>query len=195
MTKTPDQAPNEASGQARPLILHAGLIACRAGGAWLGALILGPSGSGKSDLTLRALDHGFALVADDRVLLFASQGRVFGRAPAPLRGLLEARGVGVARVPSLDLAPVSLVVRCTTSAGEVERMAETARHFIQDIELPRLDLWPLEISAPAKLRLAMEHLGPGRRGAYGRDEGGAEAARQGTHTAPFGGIAPLGLKS
>ncbi len=30
-------------------------------------LLLGPSGSGKSDLLLRLLDRGFTLVADDRV--------------------------------------------------------------------------------------------------------------------------------
>jgi len=40
------------------LILHAGLIALRAGGAWRGALIIGASGTGKSDLMLRAIDYG-----------------------------------------------------------------------------------------------------------------------------------------
>ncbi len=32
-------------------------------------LITGPSGSGKSDLTLRLLDRGFSLVSDDQTLV------------------------------------------------------------------------------------------------------------------------------
>ena len=55
------------------MIVHAGLVALRHGGLWRGALITGPSGSGKSDLALRCLEHGFRLVADDRVLLSGPQ--------------------------------------------------------------------------------------------------------------------------
>ena len=36
-------------------IVHGGLIARRRAGFWRGVLIEGPSGSGKSDLALRAL--------------------------------------------------------------------------------------------------------------------------------------------
>ena len=77
------------------MILHAGLIAARIAGFWRGVLIEGPSGSGKSDLALRALSQGFRLVADDRVVVWASGGRLFGRAPEILNGLIELRGLGV----------------------------------------------------------------------------------------------------
>lgn len=141
------------------MILHAGLIAARVTGAWRGALILGTSGAGKSDLALRAIDAGFRLVADDRVRVFVSDGRLFGRAPAPLRGLLEIRGLGVLGSNGLDLAPIAIAVRCTQAPAEVERFPSPLAESVLGMMLPRLDLWPFEISAPAKIRRAIEHLG------------------------------------
>src|SRR5579875_2254315 len=49
-----------------------------------GVLLLGPPGSGKSDLVLRLLDHGFMLVSDDRVDI--EHG--VARPPRSLAGLL-----------------------------------------------------------------------------------------------------------
>ena len=72
------------------MILHAGLVARRQDGYWRGVLIEGASGAGKSDLALRALDHGFRLVADDRVVVWASGGALYGRAPDSLAYLGEA---------------------------------------------------------------------------------------------------------
>ena len=59
---------------------------CAAKGG-LGVLILGPPGSGKSDLVLRLSAHGFDLVADDRVDIT----RGIARPPPALEGLLEVR--------------------------------------------------------------------------------------------------------
>ena len=72
------------------MIIHGGLVMKRINQVWRGALIEGESGSGKSDLMLRLLDLGFRLVADDRVVLWRSDGVLYGRAPDPLRGLIEA---------------------------------------------------------------------------------------------------------
>ena len=141
------------------MILHAGLIALRTGGSWRGVLIQGPSGAGKSDLALRALTAGFRLVADDRVVVFRSAGGLFGRAPDSLRDLLDVRGLGVIRQAALWTAPVSLSVHCKISPGEIERFPETTTESLLDCELPTLDLWPFENSAPAKIRRAIEHLG------------------------------------
>lgn len=148
------------------MIAHAGLIALRGAGGWLGALILGPSGVGKSDLALRALDQGFRLVADDRTRLFVSAGRLFGRAPEALKGLMEARGLGLIRVPQLDVAPVSLCVRCNMPGDPIERYPDPRREIFLGIEVPAIDLRPLESSAPAKIRRGLEILGAGSQGAY-----------------------------
>ncbi len=141
------------------MILHAGLVALRLGGLWRGALILGPSGAGKSDLALRALETGFRLVADDRVTVWTSGGALWGRAPDPLGGLIEARGQGVGPEPSLAYAQVVLAVRCVGPGEAIERMPEPAREIVAHTAIPLTRLDPREASAPAKLRRALLHLG------------------------------------
>jgi serine kinase of HPr protein (carbohydrate metabolism regulator) len=141
------------------MILHAGLIALRVAGAWKGALIHGPSGIGKSDLALRALEAGFRLVADDRVLVFVSDGMVFGSAPPALRGLLEVRGVGVVRETPLVTAPIAIYVRCKRSTDVIERLPDPGSERLLGCDIRALDVSPLENTALAKIRRAIEHLG------------------------------------
>jgi len=88
------------------LNLHASAVAI--GGR--GLLILGPSGAGKSGLALRLMALGARLVADDRVLVERRGAGLVAKAPDPLAGLIEARGIGLLRVASLHEAPVALAV-------------------------------------------------------------------------------------
>jgi serine kinase of HPr protein (carbohydrate metabolism regulator) len=148
------------------MIRHAGLVATRLGGRWRGALIEGPSGTGKSDLAIRMMGGGFRLVADDRVEVWTSGGRLFGKAPAPLLGLLEARGVGIIPEAPLDFCEIVLLVQCKPEAAEVERMPDPAAAKVLGVYLPRIELWPFEAAGPAKLRRALEHLGGGAFRAY-----------------------------
>lgn len=134
------------------MIVHGGLVARRIAGVWKGALIQGPSGSGKSDLALRCLAEGFRLVADDRVVLWASAGRLFGRAPDTLRGLIEVRGLNVLAAPSLDFCEVVLALRLETP----ERIPDPATIPVLGLDIPLLAADPFEISAPAKLGRALE---------------------------------------
>ena len=156
------------------MILHAGLVALRLEGYWRGALLQGPSGGGKSDLALRALEAGFRLVADDRVVVWASGGALWGRAPEPLAGLIELRGQGVVGVPPLTLAQIVLAARC--AQGEpIERMPDTEMIEVAGISVPWLRLDPFEASAPAKLRRALQHLGHRPQQAYqARSFGGGD---------------------
>jgi serine kinase of HPr protein (carbohydrate metabolism regulator) len=141
------------------MIRHAGLIAARGGGRWRGVLLEGPSASGKSDLTLRALSCGFRLVADDRAKVFVSGGLLFGRAPTVTAGLIEVRGQGLAGVTALAFAQIVLLARCVATPEAVERQPAPATTRILGVDIPVLDLWPFEPSAPLKLILALEHLG------------------------------------
>ena len=141
------------------MIRHAGLIARRVAGDWCGALIEGPSGVGKSDLALRALTQGFRLVADDQTVVFASNGKLFGRAPDALAGLIEVRGLGVLPQAHLPLCRVRLLVRCVNQPRSVERMPEPLFETIEGVGVPVLDLWPLEPAAPGKIGRMFEHLG------------------------------------
>ena len=133
-------------------VIHAGLIARRSAGFWRGVLIEGPSGSGKSDLALRALSEGFRLVADDRVILWTSGGRLFGRAPDTLQGALQGRGVDVVRQPALARSQVVLVVR----SGAAERIPQLQMIELLGISTPLLKLDLRELSAPAKLSRALD---------------------------------------
>lgn len=141
------------------MIRHGGLIALRQGGLWRGALIEGASGAGKSDLALRALDQGFRLVADDRVLTFAAGGRLYGRAPDTLAGLIEVRGLGVVDTAAVAFAEVALVVRCVDAPEAVERLPEPRFESMMGVDVPVFDLWPREPAAPAKIRRMMQSLG------------------------------------
>jgi serine kinase of HPr protein (carbohydrate metabolism regulator) len=135
------------------LIVHAGLIAARLNGPWRGVLIEGPADAGKSDLALRALAHGFRLVADDRVILWTSGGRLYGRAPDTLTGLLEVRGVDVLRMNVIPLCEIALVAQ----AGIPERIPEPLFADILGLRVPKIILRLGDSSAPAKLGRALSH--------------------------------------
>lgn len=122
------------------------------GGVWRGVLIEGPSGAGKSDLALRALDHGFRLVADDRVLVWTDAGRLYGRAPDTLQGLIEVRGVDVLRVAPVRYCEIALLARLQAP----ERIPDSATEAVLGLAIPLLAVAPFETSAPAKLSRAME---------------------------------------
>lgn len=143
-----------------PEIRHAGLIARRQDGFWRGALIEGPSGVGKSDLALRALDHGFRLVADDRVVVFSAGPRLYGKAPEPLAGLIEVRGLGVIAAASpLPFCEIAVLIRCVDAPGAVARLPDPRAETIIGLAIPVFDLWPREPSAPAKIERIMQSLG------------------------------------
>lgn len=142
-------------------IRHGGLIALRLGGFWRGVLVEGPSGAGKSDLALRALELGFRLVADDRAVVFAAGGRLWGKAPETLAGLLEVRGLGVVDAGALPLCEVALLIRCVAEPAAVERMPDPRFETICGARLPVFDLWPREPAAPAKIRRMLQSLGVG----------------------------------
>ena len=140
------------------MIRHAGLIARFDRGGWRGVLIEGRSAAGKSDLALRALERGWRLVADDRTLVWVSEGRLFGRAPDTLAGLIEARGLGVIASPYRPFAEIVLSVRCVPP-DTVERVPPPRRISVLGVELPRVELPGLEASAATKVARALTHLG------------------------------------
>lgn len=112
-----------------------------------GVLLLGPPGSGKSDLVLRLLDRGFDLVADDQVVV--EDG--VASAPARLCGLLEVRGLGVVRLPYAPAARLAMAV--ALEAGG-DRLPLPDRHAALGLPLIRLD--PACPSAAQRVALALD---------------------------------------
>lgn len=87
-------------------VIHANCVALNG----RGLLILGASGAGKSSLSLELMSRGFELVADDKTCLEVRDGKVFANAPDALRGLIEARGIGILNADYVRDVPLHLVV-------------------------------------------------------------------------------------
>jgi HPr kinase/phosphorylase len=109
-------------------------------------LILGASGSGKSALALALIGRGAALVADDRVVLEARGGALVARPPEAIAGLIEARGVGLLRLPWVPEAAVALAVDLDRAPAARMPQPVTITHLgiatelISGRDLPNLDL-------------------------------------------------------
>jgi serine kinase of HPr protein (carbohydrate metabolism regulator) len=128
-------------------LLHATAVAIDG----LGVLIEGPSGSGKSDLALRLLDRGAALVADDQVHVARDGGAVRLACPERIAGLIEVRGLGILRVKPAAEAPLALCV----TLGEEARLPEPATRDVLGTDVRAVTLDPRAPSAPIKVELAL----------------------------------------
>lgn len=117
-------------------------------------LLRGPSGCGKSDLALRLIDAGATLVADDQTELRAEGGRLFAFAPAAIAGLIEARGLGILRLPHRDRVPVAVLFDLVADQ-KIERLPEQTAAAFLGLTVPHFHLCAFEASAVAKVRLAM----------------------------------------
>jgi serine kinase of HPr protein (carbohydrate metabolism regulator) len=114
-----------------------------------GVLLLGPPGSGKSDLALRLIDRGARLIADDRVHV-AADGTLH---PSPgIAGQMEVRGLGI--VPMAHVAGIPVVL-AVDLGSQPQRMPDPAVRDIGGLRLPVITLSAFEASAPLKVELAV----------------------------------------
>ena len=121
-----------------------------------GILIKGKSQSGKSDLALRLISRFNAeLVADDIVNLSAKDNKLIGSAPENLAGMLEVRGVGIIKYSYLQQSPIVLIINLLDDITEMERMPKICEEYILGLEIPQIDLYAREDSAPDKVIAAL----------------------------------------
>lgn len=118
-----------------------------------GVLILGESGSGKSDLALRLIDRGAILISDDVVFLeTADKAPLLSVAPN-IAGKIEVRGVGIVHVAFIPAAPLRLVVEFVDAP---DRLPEDIAHTsIGDYVVPVSKLNPFEQSSAIKVEYAL----------------------------------------
>jgi serine kinase of HPr protein (carbohydrate metabolism regulator) len=134
--------------------LHASTVA-REGRA---VLIIGPSGSGKSDLALRMLDRGFALVSDDQTIVRRDVDRLIASPPPNIAGKLEIRGIGIVDMDHLSDVPIALIVELTTS--EIQRLPDDSRERpILGVNVPLVTIDAMTASAPSKVALGLDRMG------------------------------------
>jgi len=119
-----------------------------------GVLLRGPSGSGKSDLAVRALAEGARLVADDQVAIAVRDNALIASAPEPIHGMIEVRGLGIVRVETESEIPVSLVADLMPP-DSIERMPESRYCELMGRPVRWMAIAAFESSAVAKLRLAL----------------------------------------
>ncbi|MGE5234971.1 MAG: HPr(Ser) kinase/phosphatase [Acidobacteriota bacterium] len=85
----------------------------------IGVLLLGESGSGKSECALELVHRGHRLVADDVVEIYQVRGEyLVGQSPEDVRGFMEVRGLGLISIEQLfgvvsvrDSKPIDLVIK------------------------------------------------------------------------------------
>lgn len=117
----------------------------------LGALLLGPSGIGKSECALELVRRGHPLIADDVVELERRGDRLWGWAPELIRYHLELRGIGVVSVLELfgagavrDECAIGLVCHLETwrpGSEDVERVGiERPEETWETVPLPSFRL-------------------------------------------------------
>jgi len=118
-----------------------------------GVLLLGESGSGKSDLALRLIDRGAVLVSDDIVYL-ETHGDSLLLVHAPnIAGKIEVRGVGICDVDFIPSAPLRLVVEFDNAPDRMPE--ENARTNMGDCLVPLCRLNPFEPSSAIKVEYAL----------------------------------------
>lgn len=115
--RAPD-GPHSPDGPDTAVQLHASAVAL----AGRACLITGRAASGKSTLALEMVALGAELVADDRVDIRRAGEVLLVSAPPAIAGMIEARGVGILRLPVCREAPLAFLV--DLDEAETERLPE-----------------------------------------------------------------------
>lgn len=123
-----------------------------------GVLLLGPTASGKSDLSLRLLHFTSALlpkpcalISDDQTVLKKAGDKLIASPPPQLAGRMEVRGVGVLHFDHLEAGEIALALSLTTDTAP-ERIPDLhAQHSeFLGVRIPTIPHAPFEASAPEK---------------------------------------------
>lgn len=119
-----------------------------------GVLLMGKSGSGKSDLTLRLMSRGAMLVADDQVILTSEDGHLTASVDDSIRGLLEIHGIGLVRYPVANNIPVRLVVELVP-LEQMEHLPKPQTYTLLGHNIPKIAIYGFDSSAPHKVYAAV----------------------------------------
>jgi HPr kinase/phosphorylase len=119
-------------------------------------LVRGASGSGKSALALELIALGATLVADDQVDLTAEHDRLMAAPPDRLAGLIEARGLGLLRLP--HTAPAAVAALLDLDTAPAARLPPRETQTLCGVTLQRIARpFPLR---PGAIFLMLRHGAP-----------------------------------
>jgi serine kinase of HPr protein (carbohydrate metabolism regulator) len=118
-----------------------------------GVLLLGPSGSGKSDLALRLIDRGAKLICDDIVHIENSNALPILACAPNIAGKIEVRGIGICPMDFVHSAPLRLIVQL---AQDFDRMPPEHQSItITGFSVPMFKLAPFQASSALKVEWAL----------------------------------------
>lgn len=121
-----------------------------------GVLLMGASGSGKSDLALRLIDRGAALVCDDYCDIIDGSGGPEIHAKPSISGKIEVRGVGVCSIDYVASAPLSMILQLDQSPERLP--ASDERVDLAGWSVPCAAVVPFEMSAPLKVEILLRRM-------------------------------------
>jgi len=122
-----------------------------------GVLLLGESGSGKSDLALRLIHAGAVLVADDQVMVEDVIGKLRASCAPHILGLLELRGIGILTLPYQKSAPLTMVVQLTPRES-IERLPAVQNYDCLGHSIPLIYVDAHDASAAARVSMTLQAL-------------------------------------
>ena len=121
-----------------------------------GVLILGDSGSGKSDLALRLIDNGATLISDDISICRKKSNNIYLYCPPEIKGLLEVREIGIITVPFVERIKLRLVVNLKSINNE--RFPKDSTYRILGIKIPIINIEGKNSSAVAKIKVKLNEI-------------------------------------
>ncbi|MEH6701405.1 HPr kinase/phosphorylase [Parasphingorhabdus sp.] len=134
------------------LTTHANAVAI----SGAGVMICGSSGSGKSDLALRLIDRGAALIADDYVDIKRTNRDLLLSPPANLAGKLEIRSLGIFERDHLSGIPLKMVVNLQDNPERFPLDRQIMN--LLGINIPFCTLNAMESSAAIKVEWALQQI-------------------------------------
>ena len=121
-----------------------------------GVLIIGESGSGKSDLALRLIDGGATLISDDITICKKRTDEIYLSSPIETKGLLEVREVGIITVPFVDRIRLKMVVKLTEK--NLNRMPKKNITKVLGVRFPLLVINGKSSSAVVKVKVKLNEI-------------------------------------
>lgn len=135
-----------------PSLIHATAVAIDS----QGVLLMGASGSGKSDLALRLIDRGAVLVCDDYCDIIDGISGPEIHAKPGISGKIEVRGVGICDCVHVPNAPLAMALILD---GPPERLPTgDDRIELAGWSVPSGLLAPFEMSAPLKVERLLRRM-------------------------------------
>ncbi|MBI3440612.1 MAG: HPr kinase/phosphatase C-terminal domain-containing protein [Proteobacteria bacterium] len=125
------------------------------GNAASAVLLRGKSGAGKSDLAFRLVETGGTLISDDQVVLERYQDKILASPAESICGLMEVRGVGLLKYPTVSLTQLRLIVDLVPRE-DVPRLPEWKTVDILGVAVAWLQLYAFDGSTPFKIIKAID---------------------------------------